>query len=434
MSKLPKRKGISLGTVTMLTLTGFVLLGCAWLFPKLVSNVDLQLDIQGLAVSIDTFIHPAEILDQGVENPLSNNPSSSLQVQFTPQPVLVTKPPNGSFTFTTAGSININSTVQKALSQSNGYRFPILFEAISGDIRGDLAIATLENICVPEDKLTDSNIPIDALTAFAGSGISTLCLGYEGIFNSGIRGAQATQAAVITAGMVPYGVYTSQEARNKPTLMDINGVSVALLSYQNSIANTGKRKLSKEELAFAFAEPTLPVVTADIQSAKSNGAHVIIVSLCWGKSDANTPSQSQRDLAQAIADAGADIILGTRSGAVQPVQILSATRPNGQRSQTLCAYSLGNLFSPNLNRRSSRSGILLHGKVTVDFTDSTVQFDQLTYTPTFTWRGKEGKQTTYRVLASNRPAPDFLNSEQRNTMERCQALIEEAMKDTPVNK
>ncbi|MCL1855829.1 MAG: CapA family protein, partial [Clostridia bacterium] len=363
-----------------------------------------------------------------------NDPALPLQAQITAQPTQVTKPPQGSFAFAAAGSISMNSTVQKTLTGGSGYRFPLLLDAISTDIRSDLTIATLENICSPDDKLSDANIPVDALTAFSRSGIDALCLGYEGIFNSGLRGAQATMDAAAAAGMTPYGIYASQEARSQPPMTVVNGVSVALLSYQNSISGTGKKKLSKEELTFAFTEPALPTITADIQSAKAKGAQVVVVSLCWGKSGANMPSQSQRDLAQKIADAGADIILGTHSGVVQPVQVLTATRPNGQRSQTLCAYSLGNLFSPNLSKRSARAGIILRGEIIVDFGDSSVRFEQLTYIPTFTWRGKEENQTVYRVLASDKPPPGFLNQEQQTAMKRCLALINEVMVGAPAIK
>jgi poly-gamma-glutamate synthesis protein (capsule biosynthesis protein) len=233
--------------------------------------------------------------------------------------------------------------------------------------------------------------------------------------------------------MTSYGAYASPQERNHPRLIDINGVSVSLLSYQSDLSSTGKKKLSKDEQAFALAPPTLPTVTADVESARASGAQVIIASLCWGKKGASSPSQSQRELAQAFAEAGVDIILGTHSGTVQTVEVFTVKRGDGQASQALCAYSLGNLFTHNRENRATISGVLLHANITYDLTKRTVSFDHLTYSPTFVWRGKEEGKTLYRVLVSDMPPPAYVQEEQLNLMNRCLTLVRETMEGTPVS-
>lgn len=433
MRRLPKRKGISLGTVTMLALTAIVIVGCGWLFPKLVGKVDFQLDPHIIAVSIDeTLSGFTSASGRHTASPTAPPMAAPLQSLATAQPAVATKPPKLSFSLTAAGSIQITSVVQKALTDDSGYRFPILFEALKGEVSGDLSIAALENTVILTDKLTDNNVPVDVLTAINGGGFNALYLGYSNILNSGIKGLSATMEAIRAAGMVPYGVYATQEERGRLILTDINGVSIGLLGYQSDISSNGKKKLSKNELTFAIAPPTLPTIAEDIAAARKAGAQVIIVSLCWGKEGSTTPSQTQRELAQGIANAGADIILGTHSGTLQPVEVLTATRSDGSRSKTLCAYSLGNLFTQDRDKRVSIASILLHSQVEYDVSTGEVDFPSLTYTPTYIWRGKENNKTLYRVLVSDQPAPSFMQEDQEAIMKRCLELVTEVMKDSPV--
>ena len=434
MRRKPQKQGVSLGTVTMLALTGFVVVGCFWLFPKLFGDVeDFQFDASQLAVSIDV-VQSAMTSLQGESPPMlsaSAMPSASLAPLSTAAPpVSATKPTHISFSFSATGTIGINTAVQNAMTNDDGYHFSTLFEDLRGAMSADLAIATLKNTVNPAEKPGNINLPAAALSAIRELGVRALCLGHPDILNSGIQGLVSTQEAAHNADMLPYGVYASQAERDRMTVLDANGVSIGLLNYQNDLSATGKRNTTKEEQAFTVVSPTLPTIASDIQTVRAAGAQVVIVSLCWGRANATSPTRTQLDLAQSIADAGADIILGTHSGAVQPVSILTATRADGTQSTTLCAYSLGNLFTHERERRTSISGILLHATVTYELSTSSVQFTNLSYTPTYVWRGREDGKTLYRVLPSNSALPAYMQEDQLNIMKRCFALIETAMKDS----
>lgn len=83
-----------------------------------------------------------------------------------------------------------------------------------------------------------------------------------------------------------------------------------------------------------------PEVLEDISSAK-NIADFVIVCPHWGTEYTVQPSSYQRKFALEMANAGADIIIGTHPHAPQPVEeILS---DDGHRC--LCYYSLGNYVS-----------------------------------------------------------------------------------------
>ena len=447
MRKLPKRKGISLGTVTMLMVTSIVVLFCGWLFPRLLGNMDdVHFDAGDLAVAFDRSYRDITAGLSAVSTTAEPPPSHQVTWQTAPsQPsgsatsvaasttaLPTPAPTKASFQLTIGGSVQVDSAVQKAMSDKSGDRFADILAPISEETVGDFTLLTLENTIVSTEKVSNINAPAAMLSALRSNGFFAVCLGHANVLNSGIAGLSATQEALRAAEMLPYGAYASQQQRDAIAIEAVKGIPVALLSYQSELSSAGKKKASKDEQSFALVPPDLPVITSDILAAKSAGAQIVVVSLSWGKKGATAPTQAQRELAQAVADAGADVIIGTGSGALQPVEVLTANRGNGRKSQTLCAYSMGNLFSNDRNKRISISGILLHARLTYDAATAAVTFDQLSYTPTYVWRGKKDGKNAYAVLPSDRPAPEYVDKEQRNVMERSLALVQEVMIPTPV--
>ena len=429
------RRRISLGTVVMLLLTIVVLGGFCALLPRLTGVTDVRTNAAELAVAIDQSL--SQLAASGVSlvgpTPQASVLPPSELATATPTAAAPTAQPEQRFTLCAAGSIQINSNVQKALTDDGTYRFDILFDDLAGDLVADLSIATLENNVIPSAKLSDSNIPVDVLAPLRATGVNALCLGYYGALNGGISGLVETQQAVSDAGMTPYGVYASQQQRDSLTLMDVNGISVALLSYQNELTSSGKRQTTDEEQAFVIASQQLPVIADDIGKVRQAGAKVVVVSLCWGKEGATAPTSTQTELAQGIADAGADIILGTHSGTLQTVEILTANRGDGRYHPVLCAYSLGNLFTYDREKRSTLASILLRSDVVYDPATDCVAFDNLSYTPTYSWRGKEDDITRYRVILNDgQTYPDYVDDTQKGVMERCLTLVNDVMADTPV--
>lgn len=83
-----------------------------------------------------------------------------------------------------------------------------------------------------------------------------------------------------------------------------------------------------------------PKVLTDIEAA-SRIADVVIVCPHWGTEYTTRPSAYQKEFAQQMTQAGADLIIGTHPHVVQPVEWVESE--NGNRA--LCYYSLGNYVS-----------------------------------------------------------------------------------------
>ena len=435
--------GLSFGTIAALTLLGLVAVGCVFLFPRLMGNVQLRIDPQRVGVAIDSSLRSLRSL--------SDNPTNTAAPSIAPDATPATAPPLEVAAFATpeptaspsqlhtlsltvGGSLMMDNTIRKACSGSDGYAFEPVFNSLAASWTGDINLATLENLSVSREKLTDINMPSDALTALASNGVQALCLGFPGVLNNGIDGLAATLDAVSAAGMTPYGVYTSQQSRDHTTTLQVKDTTLALLSYQNDLTTAGKKATTREEQAYAIAPLTLPTIQADITAARAAGAQIIVVSLRWGKSGATTPTATQRELAQSIADAGADILLGTGTGTVQSIELLTAHRKDGSSHAVLCAYSLGNLLASDRSDRENISGVLLHIGIRYNLATDSLQFDTLTYTPTYVWRGKADGKSAYRIVPSNASPPAEMSADQQKVMERCLSLIRNRLADSHVKE
>lgn len=424
--KRRRKRGISLGTIVMLMTTCLVLAGFFLLMPRLAGQTDLRFHAGDVFVVLDRTL--GEITSGATQQP-TETPTPLAMAIFTPAPTPVPTPaPEYRFTFCASGEISFTGAVQKSVTYDDGYHFEQILEPIKDDLAADLTLVTLNNSTVSTDKLTDYNMPVQMLQGLKQNNIDAVNLGHYNTLNGGLSALSTTRNELVSAGMMPYGAYSLPAERNTPRIYNAGGVSVALISFVADLSNTSKKQTTAEERAFAVPALNLADIETDIAKARSMGAQVIVVTVSWGKSGDTKPSAEQLGLAQSMADLGADIIIGVHPEAVETVQILTANRGDGKYHPVLCAYSLGNLFSADREKRVNLSGLLLHAEVEYDPVSQTVAFDNLHYTPTYCWRGKQDGAYRYKVFASNLDAyPDYVDKDQRSVMNRCLKVITDAM-------
>jgi len=404
--------------VATLVVLALVIGGSALIFPKLLGRVDQRISPQqvGVALGQSFSAFSGSVLGQ---------PTAKAAPTVTAQPTVPQTPqetatpgPVLQLSITAAGEVSFDLNIQSACETGGGYDFAACFEYIKGYLTSDIRLATLQNIVLPGETLTNVNMPAAAVTAMAGAGFNVINTGFYGALDGGVQGLMATLELIRQNGMLPYGTYTSAGQRSQSTIWDVNGIRVAFLSFQAELSAQGKRMTTKEEQGYVFAQMTLPVMTADIAAAREAGADVVIVSLCWGQEDADTPTKLQREMAQGIAGAGADIILGTNPGVLQPVVILSSAKADGTKRQTLCAYSLGSILNSDRRSRPVITSALLHINLRYATQTDTLSFETITYTPVYIWRGQSGGKTTYQPVIANAAPPAQMNEDQRAIMSR----------------
>ncbi len=431
------RRGISLGTIVMLVCTIGVLAWFAALMPSFTGNQDILIDAARLAVAMDDSLSQltastSVMLQNRIEPqktiiPPFTSHDSSAQTDSVPNvSPTPTVSPKRSFTLCAGGSIELNSSVRKALTIDKTVRYDLLTDQMQQIMQADLSMTTLQNTISTSNDLSDVNTEAELLASIRSMGVNAINISHTNALNFGLIALDETSDAIQKAGMTAFGA-------KQPAALSINDVNIAILHYQDKFSATARRQMDENERHAILFPVDLASITADINTVREAGAQVVIVTLNWGEVGSHDPTDEQQVQAQAIADSGADIILGTGNGALQPVQVLSANRSDGKYHPVLCAYSLGNLFSPDRDSRVTLASILLKTNVVYDTASQTVAFENLTYTPTYAWRGKDEGQTIQRILINNPDKlPDFVDSSQQGVMERCMTLVTTVMADTTI--
>ena len=447
--KKKKRRGISIGTVVMLLLT-VITLGLSLRFiPLIAGQTALKLnDAQSIVSAITENLSLPELTLSDIpifqtasqqEEKASPAPTfgqiSSAEETPTPAPSLeptpTPLPQKRSFSLTAAGAFAVDRTIASSCyyKESETYDFSPLLNHIADAVSGDLKVFTFENLIVEGQKLSDLNAPPELMDAVKEAGFDLAFLGTEKAMNLGLDGLGQTMNALKGQGFSVAGAYETAEDAGKAVLMDINGVQVAVLHYTETIGDTSKARIKKENAAFALPVIQAEAIASDIAAARGQGAQVVIVSAHWGNANTHTPTKAQLATAQRIADAGADVILGAHSQAVQPIVYLTGHRADGSEKQTLVAYSLGALMT-SLRESVNIASVLLHVNISYNPVTQAVAFEEVSYSPVYFWRHKDDGRTVYDAVLSAKEPPENMAQDQITVMERALKRVNDTLKDS----
>lgn len=153
-------------------------------------------------------------------------------------------------------------------------------------------------------------------------------------FDKGEKGLNHSIDVFSETPMTYIGLYKSQEDRDTIQLIEKNGIKIAFLSY-NQLTNGHSVPHS-----YSYNPFDEDLIVNDIANAKEI-SDFVVVSAHWGEEYETSANSFQKKYAQIIADAGADVIIGTHSHTLQPVEWIEGESGN----KTLVAYSLGNFVS-----------------------------------------------------------------------------------------
>lgn len=435
------RRGISFGTIFMTALTVFVVGLSAAILPRLLGEADFDVEVQD-SVSVLTLDNALTALSLS-DIPISDATAapefsvSPAEPTVTPVPTPVptaTPHPGGKISLTLGGSIIIDNDVRNSAyySESRKYDFSDIFVLIQEEMQSDLTLVTLENITYDEAKVSALNAPVAVMDALADAGVDILGLGHPKALDQGKKALDATISEAQTRELAVIGAYPTENESKTIRTFTVDHVTVAFLQYTESISKAGKKAIKADGASYAlpitqvdgYPEPML----ADVRRARDEGADLVVVSLIWGKSSSKLTA-AQKDLAQQLADAGADVIVGSGSKVVQPVTWLTSKDENGGIRQTLCAWNLAALLTGERNDGNVCSMLL---QLQIAFNGSNISFEKVSYTPTYIWRYTQDGQKYYRIVPSDQPAPDGMSNDQIGYMEKALRNLQKYVGDSPV--
>lgn len=267
-----------------------------------------------------------------------------------------------------------------------GYDFTPVYQYVKPWIQGaDLAFLSQE---VPLNgtagRYPNLDAPQQAADAAVDCGFDVVNQATNHALDKGMTGLENTLKAWAQREMPVIGAFLSPEEAAKPCLIQRGGLTFGFLGY--TYGTNGIPIPEGKEYAISLIDEAK--IQADIQALRPQ-CDYLVVSMHWGAEYQQTAGPEQQELAQKLADWGADLIVGSHPHVLQPAQWIE--KADGGRA--FCAYSLGNFVSSQ-NRRDTMLGGML-GLTVVRDSDGTVRTENPGILPIVTYF--ERKNKNYRV-------------------------------------
>lgn len=190
-----------------------------------------------------------------------------------------------------------------------------------------------------------------AAQALARVGFDTVNLANNNMKDYGKRGLLDTLRVLRQAGIEPVGAGSNLERAKRISYQTINGIRIATLGLTDVLPKGFRAHKKRSGVAPADPDVFFPLV-----AKADKNADLVIVHIHWGLEYDSGFHPRQRDLAHALADAGADIIVGHHPHVLEPVEVYK---------DTVIFYSLGNfIFDQGWSR--TKESVLVQYKLYPD--------------------------------------------------------------------
>ncbi len=208
---------------------------------------------------------------------------------------------------------------------------------------------------------------------------------------------------VITAG-----TYSSFEDRDDIKVYEKNGIKYAFLAYTTSL-NGFELSSDKSYLVNVYSDE---LVKDDINKIKDK-VDVIIVAMHWGDEYTNTPTNSEKEIAQYLSELGVDIVIGTHPHVVQPIEYVG---------ETLVIYSLGNFISNQLVLGLNPAiGLMVGVDITVDGDNTKISIKEKELLYSYS-----DNSTKFKVIPFSEMS-DYILSDYKSVEEKYMSIVGDVM-------
>ena len=271
----------------------------------------------------------------------STEPAASSVPDPEPEPVVET------LRFSATGDDLIHSPIYKQAARraANGqqYDFDYCYAQVAPFYaQQDINWINQETLCSKE--LAPSTYPCfstpgECAEALYRAGFRVFSLSNNHTYDKGAAGIAATLRfwETMPEDVITTGLWKGEADYGRIPIQTVDGVKIAYLSYTE---HTNGIRQNKNMTANIIYTSQTDVIERQVRLARQQ-ADFVVVGVHWGVEDSHAIVDSQRTLAQQLADWGADVIVGTHPHVLQDAQWLTAA--DGRRS--FVAYSLGNFLS-----------------------------------------------------------------------------------------
>jgi poly-gamma-glutamate synthesis protein (capsule biosynthesis protein) len=219
------------------------------------------------------------------------------------------------------------------------------------------------------------NSPYEVADALVDTGVDIVSTANNHSLDRGEKGIKSEADYLESIGLPHVGSFLTEKDRQKLRILNKNGIKLAFLSYTYG-TNGIPVPAGKDFLVNLINRETMK---EEIHRAKMQ-SDVVVMSIHWGNEYKRIPTKEQKDLAKFLANEGVDIIFGSHSHVLQPMEWIKTAE--GKR--TFVIYSLGNFISGQHGAYKDIGGL-----TTIDITKhvsengNTIEFTNPSFYPTY---------------------------------------------------
>jgi len=256
--------------------------------------------------------------------------------------------------------------------RDRGYDFNPGFEWFSPYLsEPDLMVGNLETTLGGPDSawITDENYsfrgyqayptfttPDELAPALSAAGFDVLGTANNHCMDSNLEGLARTLKVLKDAGLESTG--TAVSGSPLPWRGDIKGYSISIIAWTASVNGLiSSRGMENVNVFNARGhDGRLEEMLEEIRRESTMNRDLVILNIHWGQEYFDEPDQYQKNLADLVIEAGADIIIGSHPHVFQPVERRSVSRADGPE-EVFIAWSLGNFISSQRFQEGERAWV-----------------------------------------------------------------------------
>jgi|GEM_PF-2229874 len=361
----------------------------------------------------------------------TSTPSPTKVITHTPEPTdeptpepTATPEPMPQYTDIVVGFAGDIIAHEKVLDNSihwdNGkksYVFEPIFKYIKPALEyPDLMVANLESPIAGKQagyskypSLT-FNFPDEMVDAIKYSGIDMVLNANNHACDKNPEGLYRTLDMLDSADIMHTGAWRSLEEKAEPTVVDIKGIKVGIVSATYSL-NGREAYISEDILEYLTCFIDRDQVKEQIDSCRENGAEIVIVSPHMGDEYQQYTREGIRAYGRAYIELGADVVIAHHPHVIQGSELIQVTLDDGTVREGVCFWSIGNFMSNQVTlskdfaREVRETGVIVYVNIQKDNYSSDVKIKSLEYLPVWMLRRADLHPRIYAIL----PAGDKID-------------------------
>jgi hypothetical protein len=255
-------------------------------------------------------------------------------------------------TFAFGGDVHFEGGLRSKLdSNPTGMLAPIAPELSAADV----AVVNLETAITqggsPAPKEYNFRAPPSAFEALRAAGVDVVTMANNHGEDYGTVGLQDTLAAKSATTLGVVGIGANANEAYAPWKTEVRGQRISVIGATDVMDDwlIAPWTATDAQGGLASAKGANQARLVSAVTAARPGADTLVVFLHWGSEGDECPTARQQELAQALVDAGADIVVGSHAHRVQTA---------GRLGTALVDYGLGNFVFYNESGLSGVTGVL----------------------------------------------------------------------------